>query len=141
MGFIDKFGLILLAVGILAIIGFLRQFGFLKGKNFTYALSAGLMFFGITAFQTWRRSQAKNEFDKRERELKEKEKIVEELTKLVDLSDEEKFKTDAALKSERGAYAIKVANIDAEKEKDVQKAKERNIDMSIDDLTASILGS
>ena len=141
MGFIDKFGLVLLAVGILAIIAFLRQFGLLKGKNFIYALSAGAMFFGITALQTWRRNRAKNDFDRREDDLKKKEKIVADLKELVNLSDKEKYRTDAALKSERGAHAMKVANIDAEKEKDIQEAKEKNSDMSIDELTASILGS
>lgn len=141
MGLFDKFGLILLGIAILAIIGFLRQFGLLKGKNFLYALSAGAAFLGFAIFQTWRKSLADKEFKEREKALAEKEKQAKELEKAVELSNQEVQRAEAALRQERGEHAKRIADIEAEKQKDLQEARERNSNMSIDELTSSVLGS
>ena len=126
--------LILIALGILVLIGFLRQFGVLSGKGLTYALIGAGLVFGFSVFQKLRRNRLDRDFKKREEELEKQRKALTELQKELEISDREVQEADAAIEKEKAAFKKKMAEIEAEKEKDMKKRKQQINNMSIKDL-------
>jgi len=132
--FSDMIRTVLIAVGLVAVIFFLKQFGILKGKGLVYAIAGAAAILGFSIFQSWRKNKIDAEFKKREEELKKKEEDVKELKKVVALSDQEVQKAEAALNQERGEFAKKIVQIEVEKEKSIEEAEEEISNMSISDL-------
>ncbi len=132
--FSDMIRTVLIAVGLVAVIFFLKQFGILKGKGLVYAIAGAAAILGFSIFQSWRKNKIDAEFKKREEELKKKEEDVKELKKAVALSDEQVQKAEAALNQERGEFAKKIVQIEAEKEKSIEEAEEEISNMSISEL-------
>jgi len=132
--FSDMIRTVLIAVGLVAVIFFLKQFGILKGKGLVYAIAGAAAILGFSIFQSWRKNKIDAEFKKREEELKKKEEDVKELKKVVALSDQEVQKAEAALNQERGEFAKKIVQIEAEKEKSIEEAEEEISNMSISEL-------
>lgn len=126
--------IILIGLAIIAIIAFLKQFGVLSGKGLIFAISGAALVFGFSIFQAYRRKKLQAEFENREKELAEQENILKKLKKEIEISDQEVFEAEAALKSEKGAHKKAIAHIEAEKEKDIKKRKEEINNMSIDEL-------
>ena len=132
--FSDMIRTVLIAVGLVAVIFFLKQFGILKGQGLVYAMAGAAAILGFSIFRAWRKNKIDAEFKKREEELKKKEEDVKELKKAVALSDEQVQKAEAALNQERGEFAKKIVQIEAEKEKSIEEAEEEISNMSISEL-------
>lgn len=130
----NLYTIILIAVGLVVAIAFLRQFGILGGRGLLFAISGVALLFGISLFQSYRRKKLDEEFKRREGELKDQEKKLREIEEAFEMSKEEVFAAEAALKSERGKHRKRLADIDAEKEENLKEARQRNSDMSISEL-------
>jgi DNA anti-recombination protein RmuC len=130
----DIYAIILIAIGLVVVIGFLKQFGILGGRGLIFAIAAVGLFFGISLFQAYRRRREDEDFKRREKELKEREKRLKEMTEEYDLSKEEVYEMEAALEREKAEYAKRILEIEAEKEADIKKAKERINAMPIPEL-------
>jgi len=126
--------IILIGLGIVVIIGFLRQFGILSGKGLTYALVGAGLLFGYSLFQKLRLNRLDKDFRKRERELKEQEEQLKGIQKMLDLSDKEVKEAEAAMKREKAAFKKRKAEIEAEKQKNLKKKREQINNMTIDEL-------
>ncbi len=126
--------IILIGLGIIAIIGFLKQFGILSGKGLIFTIAGVALVFGFSIFQAYRRKKLDQEFKKREEELAEQENILEQIEQEIELSDREVFEAEEALKREKAAHIKEIAHIEAEKEKDIQKRKEEINNMSDEEL-------
>ena len=131
MGIMD---IILIGLGIVVIIGFLRQFGILTGKGLTYALVGAGLLFGYSLFQKLRLNRLDEDFKKREKELEDQEEKLKDIQKVLDLSNKEVEEAEAAMKREKAAFKKKMAEIEAEKEKNLKKRREEINNMSIDEL-------
>ena len=131
MGIMD---IILIGLGIVVIIGFLRQFGILTGKGLTYALVGAGLLFGYSLFQKLRLNRLDKDFKKREKELEDQEEKLKDIQKVLDLSNKEVEEAEAAMKREKAAFKKKMAEIEAEKEKNLKKRREEINNMSIDEL-------
>ena len=130
----DIYAIILIALGLIIAIGFLKQFGILAGKGLIYAISGVALAFGIAIFQANRRKKMAAEFKKREEDLKGQEKNLRKLEEEFQASKEEVFAAEAALKSEKGKHAKKLADIEAETADNHEERKKRNNDMAISEL-------
>jgi len=130
----DLYAIILIAIGLIVAIAFLRQFGILGGRGLLFAISGVALLFGFSLFQSYRRNKLEEEFKRREDELKDQEKKLREIEEAFEMSKEEVFAAEAALKSEKGKHRKRLADIDAEKEENIKDAKRRNSEKSISDL-------
>jgi len=126
--------IILIGLGIVVIIGFLRQFGILSGKGLTYALVGAGLLFGYSLFQKLRLNKVNKDFKKRENDLERQRRTLKELQDGLDLSDKEVEEAEAAIKREKATFKKKKAEIEAEKEKDFRKRREEINNMSIEEL-------
>jgi Skp family chaperone for outer membrane proteins len=130
----DLIAIVLIALVLIVVFFFLKQFGVLSGKGFIFAVAGVTLVFGWSVFHERRLLKKQEEFKKREKELEEEEKKLRELEKEYKISKEELFEAEAALKREKGKHIREIALIKAEKEDDLKAAKERINDSSISSL-------
>lgn len=130
----DLYAIILIAIGVIVTVAFLRQFGILGKRGLIFAISGLALLFGFSLFQSYRRKKLEEEFKRREDELKDQESKLREIEAAFNMSKEEVFAAEAALKSEKGKHRKHLADIDAEKAEDIKQAKRRNSEKSISEL-------
>lgn len=134
----DIYTIIIIAIGIILVFGFLKQFvpkalgnG---GRGLLFAIAGVGVLFGFSLFQSYRRKKLNEEFKKREKELKENEKHLKEMLEEYKLSKDEVYEVEEALEREKAEYAKRFLEIEAEKEADIKKAKEKINEMSVPEL-------
>jgi len=130
--------IILVGIGLAIAIGFLRQFGLLKGKGLLFTIAAVAALFGLSLFQSYRRKKLAAQFKEKEKELKKQEEALKELQERFDLSKDEVAQAQKELEKARLAHAQQMLEIEAEKKKDLLAAKEKVNNMTPKELLASL---
>lgn len=130
----DVTAIILIALGILVVLGFLKQFGILGGRGVLFAIAAVALGVGWSLFQERRLKRRDREFKQREAQLREQEKKLEKWQREYQLSRDEVYEARAALQRERAKYAKSIADIEAEKEADIRAARARINNSTISEI-------
>ena len=126
--------ILIITLGILVLIGFLRQFGVLSSEGLTYALIGTGLLLGFSIFQKLTRNRLDKDFQKRENQLEEQRRTLTELQKELEISNQEIKEADAAIEKEKASFKKKMAEIEAKKKNDIKERRQNINSMSIKEL-------
>ena len=115
----DVYTIALVVVGVIILLGLLIQFRLTSAAGVVFALAAVGAVIGLSLCANARRKRLLADLKKREDQLGEQEKKLEQLLKEYELSQREIEEAQEAIRRDKVAYMKRVLVIDAEKEKKV----------------------
>ena len=130
----DGFTLGFAVIFLIVVLFFLHQFRLLKARGIIFAIAALGLVLGFSLFQSYRKRKLQDELKQREKDLQELEKRLKDLQDKYEVSKEEIRQAEETLKRERARYMKAILEIQAEKDKDLQKRREELNNMTADEL-------
>jgi len=108
-------------VGIIVVVFLVSRMGILPRKSLPFVVAALAAVFGITLFRRYRTSKLKEDIQRQEEELKNKEKRLQELKGRFNVSDQKLQEMIAELDNQRSASEKQILRIQADNAKEKQR--------------------
>lgn len=114
-------GLVLVVLGLVILVGFLRQFGVVQGRGLLGLIAGVAALFGWSIFQNARKQRIREEIEAKRAELAREEEELEDFRTRHELSVRQLEAQKQALADQRRMYLKRLAEIEAAGEEELRR--------------------
>ena len=114
-------GLVLIVLGLVIFVGFLKQFGVVQGRSLIALIAGVAALFGWSLFQNARKRRIREEIKAKRAELEQQEDELEAFRNRYELSVQQLEAQKQALADQRRMYLKRLAEIEAANDEELRQ--------------------